>query len=98
MFEVAEAYERQRGRSSKLLAPLFADFVGVQGEVLDVGCGTGALTFAIAKRPSVRKIIGIDLSEPFIAYARCKTDDPRIGFEVGDDKSLCFSDGSFDEC
>lgn len=28
MFEVAEAYERQRGRSSKLLAPLFVDFVG----------------------------------------------------------------------
>ena len=49
MFEVAEAYERQRGRSSKLLAPLFVEFVGVYGEVLDVGCGTGALTFAIAK-------------------------------------------------
>ena len=49
MFEVAEAYERQRGRSSKILAPLFVDFVGVQGEVLDVGCGTGALTFVIAK-------------------------------------------------
>lgn len=42
MFEVAEAYERQIGRSSKILAPLFVDFVGVQGEVLDVGSGTGA--------------------------------------------------------
>jgi hypothetical protein len=42
MFEIAEAYERQRGRSSKILAPLFVDFVGVQSEVLDVGCGTGA--------------------------------------------------------
>ena len=30
MFEVAEAYERQRGRSSKILAPLFVDFVGGQ--------------------------------------------------------------------
>ena len=37
MFEVAEAYERQKRRSSKILAPLFVDFVGVQGEVLDVG-------------------------------------------------------------
>jgi len=35
MFEVAEAYKRQSGRS-KILAPLFVDFVGVQGEVLDV--------------------------------------------------------------
>jgi ubiquinone/menaquinone biosynthesis C-methylase UbiE len=68
MFEVAEAYERQRGRSSKLLAPLFVDFVGVQGDVLDVGCGTGALTFAIAKSQSVSKIVGIDVSEGFLAY------------------------------
>ena len=69
MFEVAEAYERQRGRSSKLLAPLFVDFVGVQGEVLDVGCGTGALTLALAKNKSVSKIVGVDLSEGFLAYA-----------------------------
>jgi SAM-dependent methyltransferase len=98
MFEIAEAYERQRGRSSKLLAPLFVDFVGVQGEVLDVGCGTGALSFAIAKSESVSKIVGIDLSEAFLAYARFKTDDPRIRFESGDAQHLTFSDASFDQC
>jgi SAM-dependent methyltransferase len=98
MFEIAEAYERQRGRSSKLLAPLFVDFVGVQGEVLDVGCGTGALTFAIAKSESVSKIVAMDLSEAFLAYARSKTDDPRISFELGDAQNLRFSDASFDQC
>ena len=98
MFEVAEAYERQRGRSSKILAPLFVDFVGVQGEVLDVGCGTGALTFAIAKSESVSKIVAMDLSEAFLAYARSKTDDPRISFESGDAQNLRFSDASFDQC
>jgi SAM-dependent methyltransferase len=98
MFEVAEAYERQRGRSSKILAPLFVDFVGVQGEVLDVGCGTGALTFAIAKSERVSKIVGLDLSEAFLAYARSKTDDPRISFESGDAQNLRFSDASFDQC
>jgi ubiquinone/menaquinone biosynthesis C-methylase UbiE len=98
MFEVAEAYERQRGRSSKILAPLFVDFVGVQGEVLDVGCGTGALTFAIAKSGSVSKIVAMDLSEAFLAYARSKTDDPRISFESGDAQNLRFSDASFDQC
>jgi len=98
MFEVAEAYEKQRGRSSKLLAPLFADFAGVRGEVLDVGCGTGALTFAIAKNPAVSKIVGLDLSETFLAYARSKTDAPRIQFEQGDAHKLPFIDASFDCC
>ena len=98
MFEVAEAYERQRGRSSKLLAPLFADFAGIRGEVLDVGCGTGALTFAIARNASVSKIVGLDVSEAFLAYARSKTDDPRIRFEQGDAHKLPFADASFDCC
>ena len=98
MFEVAEAYERQRGRSSKILAPLFVDFVGVQGDVLDVGCGTGALTLTIAKHQEVSKIVAIDISEAFIAYARSKTDDPRISFESGDAQNLRFSDASFDQC
>ena len=49
MFEVAKAYEQRMGSWSKLLAPLFVEFVGVQGEVLDVGCGTGSLTFAAAE-------------------------------------------------
>ena len=97
MFEVAEAYERQRGRSSKLLAPLFVEFVGVRGEVLDVGCGTGALTFAIANRESVSKIIAIDVSEAFLAYAQSKTADSRISFESGDAQNLRFSNASFDQ-
>ncbi len=98
MFEVAEAYERQRGRSSKILAPLFAEFVAPHGEVLDVGCGTGALTFAIAEKDSVSKITGIDPSEGFLAYARSKTTDQRIHFELGDAQSLSFADASFDQC
>jgi ubiquinone/menaquinone biosynthesis C-methylase UbiE len=98
MFEVAEAYERQRGRSSKILAPLFVDFVGIRGEVLDVGCGTGALTFAIAKKTAVSKIVGVDLSEGFLAYARSTTDDPRIRFEQGDAQELPFADNAFDCC
>jgi ubiquinone/menaquinone biosynthesis C-methylase UbiE len=90
MFEVAEAYERQRGRSSKILAPLFIDFVGAKGEVLDVGCGTGVLTLAMAQKESVSKIVGIDVSDAFIAYARSKTNDPRITFETGDAQNLRF--------
>jgi ubiquinone/menaquinone biosynthesis C-methylase UbiE len=38
------------------------------------------------------------LSEGFLAYARSKTDDPRISFESGDAQNLRFSDASFDQC
>ena len=50
MFEVAEAYEVMMGRWSRQLAPLFLECVGVRdGErVLDVGCGTGALSSTLA--------------------------------------------------
>ena len=98
MFEVAEAYERQRRRSSKVLAPLFLEFAGVYGEVLDVGCGAGALTFALGKNPAISKIVGVDPSGSFLTYARSKTDDSRISFQEGDAQKLPFTDGAFDCC
>ena len=40
-----EAYEPLMGRWSKLVAPKFLDWVRIpsHAQVLDVGCGTGAL-------------------------------------------------------
>ena len=51
MFTNAENYNHGTGRLSRQLAPLFADFVGVQDgdQVLDVGCGTGSLAFSVAE-------------------------------------------------
>jgi ubiquinone/menaquinone biosynthesis C-methylase UbiE len=66
--------------------------------VLDVGCGTGALTFAIAQHEAVSKIVGLDLSEAFLAYARSKSDNPRIQFEQGDAQALPYPHASFDCC
>jgi SAM-dependent methyltransferase len=66
--------------------------------VLDVGCGTGALTFAVAKSQAVSKIVAVDLSEGFLAYASAQTDDPRVRFEAGDAQKLPYPDASFDSC
>src|SRR5262245_32573355 len=38
--------------------------------VLDVGCGTGSTTLALARLPAARRSVGIDISEPMIALAR----------------------------
>ena len=94
----AAAYELQMGRWSWRLAEPFLDFVGTSdGErVLDVGCGTGSLTFAVARRSAVKSVCGVDKTVPFIDQAIRNNRDPRIEFCVGDACALSFPDGTFD--
>ena len=100
MFEVAEAYEVTMGRWSRQLAPVFLEFVGVRdGErVLDVGCGTGALSSTLASMTRAAKIVGIDPSAAFIQAARSQITDPRVTIELGDAQNLPYADASFDRC
>lgn len=94
----AVGYERQMGRWSQRLAEPFLDFVGTSDDerVLDVGCGTGNLTFAICNRTKVRNACGIDFSPDFIDRAVELNSDPRIAFRVGDACALPYDDASFD--
>ncbi len=94
----AAAYESLMGRWSRRLAGPFLDFTGVaDGEaILDVGCGTGSLTLAVGEKANVAAVTGIDLSEPYIAFARSRTEDQRITFETGDACALPYPDGAFD--
>jgi len=39
------------------------------GKALDIGCGTGGTTRAIARLPG-RRSVGVDISEPMLALAR----------------------------
>lgn len=99
MFADAEAYERFMGRWSRQLAPLLVEFAasGDGGRVLDVGSGTGALAFSIAKLRAQAQVVGIDPSQEYVAYARSKNPFPgRVSFEVGDAQQLRFADATFD--
>lgn len=91
-----EGYEAYVGRGSQRLAPVFVRFSGVSPNerVLDVGCGTGHLTRAIAAANA--SATGIDLSAPYVEFARRMTTDKRITFDVGDALSLPYPDGTFD--
>lgn len=66
-----EGYELQMGRWSHLLAEPFLDFVGTaHGErVLDVGCGTGRLSFAWVQRCRVQQLLGIDIAPAYVDHA-----------------------------
>jgi len=97
MFEVAEKYDATMGRWSRQLAPLFIEFAVVRDgdAVLDVGCGTGALSSNLVRMTGAAKIVGIDPAEGFIAAARKQISDPRVTFEVGDAQQMPYADASF---
>lgn len=93
-----EGYELLMGRWSRHLAVPFLDFAGTAGGecVLDVGCGTGHLAFALAKKCQVKQVRGVDFSQAYIDYATRRNHDPRIVFQVGDACALDFPDHAFD--
>lgn len=49
--------------------------------ILDIGCGAGATSFALARLLPDASITGIDLSPSLIAAARARNEDGRIRFE-----------------
>jgi SAM-dependent methyltransferase len=99
-FKAADArgYEMLMGRWSRQLAVPFLDFVGTaDGEsVLDVGCGTGRLTFELVERCNPRQVQGVDLADVYIEHARSQNRDPRVRFDVGDACALSYPEKSFD--
>src|SRR2546429_373175 len=75
----AFVYEKAKGLVD-LLAPKAGE------RILDLGCGTGALTAEIAGRGA--EVLGVDRSEEMIAQARKKF--PQLRFEMMDARELRF--------
>jgi SAM-dependent methyltransferase len=75
-------------RVQRLLAP----FSGEE-RALDVGCGTGALAYALA--PHVREVVGVDRSADLLAAARERAP-ANATFIEGDATALPFGWGEFD--
>lgn len=94
----ASGYEQLMGRWSQRLAPLFIDFARiVDGEkVLDVGCGTGSLTFALLKAADLSEIAAIDYSPIFVEETIRRNTDSRVSVREGDACAIPFDDGTFD--
>ncbi len=65
---------------------------GVQGNVLDVACGTGDMAVSLVERGCT--VTGVDISEEMLAIARQKA--PMVTFMIVDAEHLPFPDASFD--
>lgn len=96
-FDVAaDAYDQFMGRYSTLLSPQLADLAGIQPgqQVVDVGCGPGALTTELVARVGARAVAAVDPSEPFVEAARARH--PGVDVRHAPAEHLPFADRTFD--
>ena len=68
-------------------------------EVLDLACGTGDFSIAVAKASDQVKVTGLDLSEGMLAVMAEKVGsqglEGKVFYEQGDGENLRFADGTF---
>jgi SAM-dependent methyltransferase len=94
MFNSDVGYDNFMGRFSTRLAPVFADFAGVDAgdRVLDVGAGTGALTAELVRREA--DVAAVEPSPEFATTLQSRF--PDIDARQGAAEDLPWPDESFD--
>lgn len=85
------------GRWSRLVAPEFLEWLPVNEKVwLDVGCGTGNLSYAVLNVKEPKEVLAVDSSAAFIRAAQEANRDSRLRFKVASAQSLPSEPNSFD--
>jgi SAM-dependent methyltransferase len=92
----ADAYDRFMGRYSPRLAAALIAAAGVERgqRALDVGCGPGALTRALADALGAERVAAVDPSAPFVEACRRRV--PGADVRLGSAEALPFADDGFD--
>jgi ubiquinone/menaquinone biosynthesis C-methylase UbiE len=73
--------------------------ISANDRVLDVGCGSGSMARLIARSFPQAKVVGVDLREQYLEFAKARARDEGIQnltFRHGDVFALPFADASFD--
>ena len=91
-------YEPYVGRWSRLVAHEFLGWLNAPLALnwLDVGCGTGALTEAVAERCAPERLAGVDPSDGFLDFARQRLGRRGAELQKADAQNLPFADAEFD--
>jgi ubiquinone/menaquinone biosynthesis C-methylase UbiE len=92
--QAAAAYDATFARATAPFVEALLDAAGVTTgtKVLDVGCGTGIVTAAAARRGA--HPVGLDFSAAMLNQARQAH--PELQFDKGDAEALPYADRSFD--
>src|SRR5687767_2117153 len=95
--EWANAYEATSVRLTARL--LEAAAISTGEDVLDVGCGTGALTLAAGRLAAPGRVIGVDVSGPMLEPARQRAEVAgltNVAFEHADAQTHRFEPKTVD--
>jgi len=95
---VGDDYDAYMGRRSRLIAPLFVDWLAVPRGLdrIDVSCGTGTLSATVLARCAPRRLQAVDPSPAFVAHAAARLADERVAVDVGDAQALAAADAVYD--
>ena len=93
----SDPYEYFMGRWSRMMAPVFLDWLNMPGELswLDLGCGTGALGSSVIHKCNPGKVTFMDSSPQFVQKTE-ETFNDKASFVTGDAGQIPCNDNSFD--
>jgi ubiquinone/menaquinone biosynthesis C-methylase UbiE len=94
----ADNFDRHTDRYSTYAVDAILHHINRQdtGPIVDIGCGTGVVTLAVAKASAAARVVGLDLSGGMLTVARAKaaatSESARIDFVAGDAEALALAD------
>ena len=87
-----EDYSRHSAGQERWARELLAEMnLSPDDTVLDIGCGDGRITAAIARHVSAGRVIGVDLSTDMIVHAQTHHRRPNLTFRQADARVLPFN-------
>ena len=95
---VAEPYAELWAERTAVFAERGLDLVPdpLEGDGLDVGCGPGLTSVALARRLGGHAVVGVDFSPQMIEWARARwVSAENVTFDVDDAENLARADGAY---